>query len=198
MLRLRGFLIIGLGAGLCFGATCVRAQSEYEGCSILQGDAQSAAKRPSPLGVTVITLGGREAKLCYGRPSARGRTMLGGNDPFGEPWRLGANEATALHLPFTAVIGTVPVGPGSYSLYVIPGPAEWEVFVNANAERWGIPIDERVRAEDVGSFKVPVSATKGMVEQLTCTWVQDGGSAGRLVFEWEHTHVEIPVSLPGK
>lgn len=196
MHRERAFFIVCLGVGVCLGASCVQAQSEYEGCSILQGDAQSAAKRPSPLGVTVLTLGGKEAKLCYGRPSARGRTMLGDNDPFGEPWRLGANEATAIHLPFAAVIGTVPVGPGSYSLYVIPGPEEWQVFVNANAERWGIPIDDRVRAEDVGSFTVRVSAAKDMVEQMTFGWVQDRGSAGRLIFEWEHAHVEIPVRLP--
>jgi hypothetical protein len=196
MRRSRAFFVLCVGGGLWLGAACVQAQSEYEGCFIQQGDAQSAAQRPSPLGVTVVTLGGKEAKLCYGRPSARGRTMLGGNNPFGEPWRLGANEATAIHLPFAAVIGTVPVGPGSYSLYVIPGPDEWQVFVNGNAERWGIPIDDRVRAEDVGSFKVRVSPTKDMVEQLTFTWVQDGSAAGRLVFEWEHTHLEIPVSLP--
>lgn len=192
------FVAACLGAGLCLGGSHLQAQSEYQGCFIQQGDAQSAAKRPSPLGVTVITLGDHEAKLCYGRPSARGRTMLGGNDPFGQPWRLGANEATAIHLSFPAVIGTVAVDPGSYSLYVIPAPDQWHVFVNANAERWGIPIDDRVRAEDVGSFEVGVSATSGMVEQLTFTWVQDGSSAGRLVVEWEHTHVEIPVSLPSR
>ena len=196
MHRASTFVTVCLGAGLCLGAPHLRAQSRYEGCFIQQGDAESAVKRPSPLGVTVITLGGKEAKLCYGRPSARGRTMLGDNNPFGQPWRLGANEATAIHLSFPAVIGAVAVGPGSYSLYVIPGPDEWQVFVNANAERWGIPVDDHVRAENVGSFKAAVSATKDMVEQMTFTWIQDGSSAGRLVFEWEHTHVEIPVSLP--
>jgi hypothetical protein len=123
--------------------------------------------------------------------------MVGGVDPFGRPWRLGANEATGIHLPFAAEIGTVRVEPGDYSLYVIPGPEEWQVFVNANADRWGIPINDQVRAEDVGSFTVPVSATKDMVEQLTFTWAQDGVNAGRLVFAWEHSRVEIPVRLAG-
>ena len=88
--------------------------------------------------------------------------------------------------------------PGDYSLYVIPAEKEWQIFVNANAERWGIPINDPVRAEDVGSFTVPVTATAGMVERMTFTWKQDGDAAGRLVFEWEHNHVEIPVRLPNR
>jgi hypothetical protein len=190
---------VGAALGLALGATLAAhaaAAQSYDGCFIQQGNAQSAAQRPSPLGETVLTLDGREAKLCYGRPSARGRVMVGGVNAFGQPWRLGANEATAIHLPFAAVIGTVRVDAGDYSLYVIPAEKEWQVFVNANAERWGIPINDPVRAEDVGSFTVPVTATSGMVEQMTFTWRQDGDAAGRLVFEWEHNHVEIPVRLP--
>jgi hypothetical protein len=55
----------------------------------------------------VPTFGAWEAKLCYGRPSARERQVAGGLVPYGEPWRLGANEATSLHVPFRARISSV-------------------------------------------------------------------------------------------
>lgn len=152
-----------------------------------------ARSRPSPLGELRFSLGGAEALVCYGRPSANGRTVAGGLIPYGSPWRLGANEATAIHLPFAADIGTVSVEPGSYSLYVVAGADQWEVFVNRQVERWGIPINEAVTAANVGSFTRPVAATASMVEQLEFTWEPQSDSAGNLVVQWENTRVEIPV-----
>lgn len=152
-----------------------------------------AADRPSPLGETVLTLGGQEALLCYGRPSARGRTVMGDLVPYGEPWRLGANEATTLHVPFAVRVGGVAVEPGSYSLYAIPGETEWEIVVNRAIERWGIPISDEVRAADVGSVTVPISSLEEPVETFTISWTSRGESAGDLVVEWERTRVLIPV-----
>jgi hypothetical protein len=166
---------------------------DVSGCFLRGATAAEALQRPSPLGATVVTLGGQDAKLCYGRPNAKGRKIMGELVPFGTPWRMGANEATALHLPFAAEIGGVKVEPGVYSLYAIPGEKEWEIVVNRQFERWGIPINEGVMAANVGSFKRPVAATSAPVEQLTFTWASHGEAMGHLVMEWENTRVEIPV-----
>ncbi len=56
---------------------------------------------------------------------------------------------------------------------------------------------DAVKAGDVGSFKRPVAATSGMVEQLTFTWMSHGADMGHLVLEWENTKVEIPVHKGG-
>lgn len=170
---------------------------DVSGCFVRGATLEEAQQRVSPLGATVITLGGQEAKLCYGRPSVRGRTIFGDIEPFGKPWRMGANEATALHLPFAAEIGGVNVDAGVYSLYAIPGEKEWEIVVNGQYERWGIPINESVMAANVGSFKRPVAATSGPVEQLTLTWASHGETMGHLVLEWQNTRVEIPVHKAG-
>ena len=54
--------------------------------------------RPSPLESTAFALGAGHVKVCYGSPSLRGRTMIGGAAvPFGHLWRTGANEPTTLH-----------------------------------------------------------------------------------------------------
>lgn len=162
-------------------------------CWLQDGTTAEAAARPSPLGEVRFTLGGQEALLCYGRPKANGRAVMGALVPYGEPWRLGANEATAIHLPFNASIGGVATDAGTYSIYAVPGQAEWEFAINRQAERWGIPIDGGVTQANVGTFKRPVAATSAPVEQLTFRWEGTSDTAGQLVMEWEKTKLTIPV-----
>lgn len=171
-----------------------------EQCWVQGGDFASTAERPSPMGVVSIPMHGQEATLCYGRPSAKGRAVMGGLVPFGQPWRMGANEPTQLHLPFGATVGGrngIEVEPGSYSVYVIPGEEEWEIVLNRQVERWGIPLNADVRADDVGSVTRPVAATDAPVEQFTVTWDAHGDMMGHLVMEWENTRVELPIHMAG-
>jgi hypothetical protein len=174
------------------------AAQDYSACYLQGATAEAALQRPSPLGATSFTLGGQKGALCYGRPSAKGREVMGALVPYGTPWRMGANEATALHLPFPADIGGVQVAPGDYSLYAVPGLERWTIVVNRNAERWGIPINDDVKAADVGSFERTAGTIPDMVEQLTWTWEADGPDSGRLVMTWEHTRLEIPVRRGGQ
>ncbi len=74
---------------------------------------EEAEARPSPRGQTTFTLNGQEGLLCYGRPSANDRVVMGELVPYGAPWRLGADEATAIYLPVPARIGDVQVEPGA-------------------------------------------------------------------------------------
>jgi hypothetical protein len=173
------------------------AAGQETACYIARGSLEEAAQRTSPLAETVLRLGGREVSVCYGRPSANGRVVMGDLVPFGQPWRVGANEATAIHLPFTAEVGGVELEPGSYSLYAMPGAREWIFFLNGNFERWGVPINDEVKATDVGSFTRPVVTTEEMVERLTIDWDSHGDGMGHLVIRWEHTRVEIPLHLEG-
>lgn len=188
------FHAVGLALAMFGGAA---SPAHAQECYLARGDMAAAAERPSPLGETVITLGGQEAKVCYGRPSANDRTVMGELVPYGQPWRLGANEATAIHLPFAAEVGGVRLEPGSYSIYAVPGEQEWEIFLNRNFQRWGIPINEEITAENVGSFTRPAEATEGMVEQLTFQWMTHDPAMGHLVLEWERTRVDIPIQKAG-
>lgn len=161
---------------------------------VFRGAPDALAERPSPLDSVQFSLGdGPAAKLCYGRPSARQRTIVGGQDPFGSPWRLGANEPTTLHLPFPATIGSVPVDAGSYTLYAIPQDGPWTIVVNANTRRWGIPLSPEVRQSDIGSFEVRTSRLDEHVETMSFHF-EGGGSSGALVYEWEHTTFRIPIA----
>jgi hypothetical protein len=107
---------------------------------------------------------------------------------------MGANEPTTLHLPFPARIGTVDLGPGSYSLYAIPEAGAWTIVVNANPDRWGVPIGAEVRAADIGSFPASTVTLPTPVERLTFRFDAAGPSGGALVYEWERTGLSLPVA----
>ena len=159
----------------------------------IRGPADKLAERPSPLDSIAVQLGGGTMKLCYSRPSARGRKIMGGVVPFDQPWRLGANEATSIDVPVPAEIAGVRVEPGSYTLYAIPRAAKWQIVVNRTVQRWGVPIDNAVRAGDVGAGTVTTESLGAPVETLTLKFAPPAGNATELVLEWERTRVRIPI-----
>ena len=156
------------------------------------------AGRESALDSTTASVGNQAIKVCYGRPKMKGRTIFGGLVPYGQPWRLGANEATVVHMPSAGTIAGVPVQAGSYSLYVVPNQNEWRVAVNRNAQRWGVPINDGVRGNDVGAGTVVPEAISQPVEDLTARFDNATGQGASLVFEWERTRVRIPVTLAAR
>ncbi len=164
-------------------------------CWLRNATMDEAMARPSPLGETVIALGGQAGKICYGRPSARDRVVEGGLIPFDGPWRMGANEAAAIHLPFPAIVGGIELEPGSYSLYTNAGESQWEIVLNSVTERWGAPISDEVMASDIGSFMASPQQLSEAVEQFTIGWRADSEDRGHVVLEWGTTRVEFEVRL---
>ena len=159
----------------------------------VRGDASDVANRASKHDSVSLALDGGTIEVCYGRPERRGRAIFGQLVPNGAPWRMGADEATAIHVSFPARIAGVSVAPGWYSIYAIPEAKQWRVVVNSDAQRWGIPINEAVRAKDVGSGVVPVQHLSAPVEAFTITLHSTSKSAATMDVEWENTRVRIPV-----
>src|SRR5688572_33306161 len=59
--------------------------------------------QPSPQASETLDLGTTELRIDYHRPGVKGRKIWGELVPFGELWRMGANNATKLSVsdPFT-------------------------------------------------------------------------------------------------
>lgn len=150
--------------------------------------------RQSPYDSAAVQIGEVAVKICYGRPSARGRTLIGGEPhPFGTLWRTGANEPTTLHTTGPIQVAGIALEPGSYSLYTRPGEESWEIFLNRSVDRWGIPINEAVREHEVGSASVPRLRPESHVETLTFRFDDVTGEGADLILEWEEFRVVIPV-----
>jgi hypothetical protein len=154
-------------------------------------------KRKSPLDSTAFTVGGKTVKVCYGRPSLRGRQMLGGEAvPFGKIWRTGANEPTMIHATGPITVAGLKLPAGSYSLYTVPGKTEWEVVVNRSITQWGEEsgYTAEVQKQELGRAKVKPESISAPVERFTIRAEPATGETQAMVLEWEKTRVRIPVS----
>jgi Protein of unknown function (DUF2911) len=186
------------------------ASAQVDMSCIAREDLAPLEDRASPLDSVTFHVAGQDVKVCYGRPSARGRTMIGtgssegpvemGKVPFGKLWRTGANEATLLRTPIALSVAGVEVPAGSYSIYTVPGPTEWEIIVNRSYSQWGMEglYTDEIRAQEVGRGTAPVESTDGHVEMFTIRGEESEGGSARLLLEWEGTRVPIPVSAIGR
>jgi hypothetical protein len=151
--------------------------------------------RKSPLDSLTFPVADKVVKVCYGRPSARGRTMLGGEIPYGKLWRTGANEPTIFFAPSPLIVAGMKVPAGVYSLYTEPGPTDWVVIVNRSTSQWGHEnsYTDEVKAQELGRTKVKGEALKTPIETFTIKAKPTGDKGTSLVLEWEKTRVRIPV-----
>lgn len=158
--------------------------------------------RASPMASLTFRVDGATVKVCYSRPAARGRRMLGGkNAPFGQLWRTGANEPTTIITPVPLEVAGVLVPPGRASLYTVPGPETWEIILNRSTRQWGheSQYTEVVRAQELGRSVLPSESAVPPVERFTITADPEAagnGSRTNLVLAWEGTRVRISVT-PG-
>ncbi len=154
------------------------------------------AGRRSPLdSVTIASPEGAGAiKFCYGRPSARGRTMLGGRLPFGRLWRTGANEPTMLHTTAPIELAGVRLQPGSYSFYTVPGERKWLIVLNRSTSQWGHTryYTGEVAEQEIARAPVAAHRSEKYVETLTIEG-EVRGTRQFVILKWENFVVEIPV-----
>ena len=170
--------------------------SPLPGCITMNTDNLPLNKRASPLDSLTFKVGSADVKLCYSRPSLKGRTMIGGEAvPYGQIWRTGANEPTMIHTTGMLMVGKIMVDAGSYSIYTIPGEKTWTVIVNKSITQWGEEhgYTAEVKAQEVGRTDVPAETLSAPVEKLTFSVVPNATNANALVLTWQTTKVSIPV-----
>jgi hypothetical protein len=210
IVRVMGVLAVLGVIGACAGAEEPAAETDMAAAPAAEqvsADADLAASscrpetrmplegRPSPYDSVTVDLNGAEAKVCYGRPSAREREVFGGLVPYDTLWRTGANEPTTIHLPVAAEIAGMRVEPGSYTIYTVPGRQQWTVIVNRSTAQWGIESQytDAIRAQEVGRAPVPAETLPEHVETFTIGTEATGAGAANLVLSWERTRVKIPI-----
>lgn len=149
---------------------------------------------PSPADISYFRPDGRGttpvAKITYGRPMKKGRTMLGNTEAYGKVWRLGANETTEIKLYKDVTFGDKTLKAGTYSVYAIPDKTEWTIIFNSKLDTWGAY--EYDESKDVARVKVPAGKSESEVEAFTIMF--DGKDAtASMVIAWENTMVKVPL-----
>jgi Protein of unknown function (DUF2911) len=158
-------------------------------------------KRISPHEAVSATIDGANIKIVYGRPYTRDpktkemRKIWGGLVPFGQVWRMGADEATMLTTDHDIAIGGTRIPAGSYSLFLQPeknGPAK--LIVNKQTGQWGTKYDG---SQDFTRIDMQRNPLAPAVDQFTITIGKDAsGNGGTLRLEWERFSFSAPITVP--
>jgi hypothetical protein len=149
--------------------------------------AYAQEKALSPEATAAGTVGGVKTNIQYCRPSARGRKMVGGKDPYGQVWRTGANAATTIEFDDDVFIEGKPLKEGKYALFTIPNENEWVIIFNSGYENaWGAY--EYKESEDVLRVTVKAEKARKFLETFTITPEKD-----RISLAWENFYVAFKV-----
>ena len=128
----------------------------------------------NPRGEAKATVAGKEVTVDYGRPSLKGRDMLG-QAQVGQAWRMGADAATGLKTDADLAFGSVKVPKGEYILTATKVAAEeWHLNVLSKADRSkvaDVPLVSSKATASVELFTIDVKGEKDKGE-LRLSWGQ--------------------------
>ena len=148
--------------------------------------------RPSPAASVFEKIGTAKLTVTYSRPAVKGREIWGGLVPYGQVWRLGANDATTLEVSEAAKVAGHELPAGAYALFAIPAKDKWTVVVNSQAKQWGAYF--RDPKKDLFTFDVAPSAGPHQ-EWLEFRIHPESARTVRVEMAWEKLRISFPVEV---
>ncbi|HLW81662.1 MAG TPA: DUF2911 domain-containing protein [Candidatus Acidoferrales bacterium] len=156
---------------------------------------QDKSKRPSPPASAQCTFAdGKTLKVDYSSPRMRGRKIYGGLVPYGQVWRVGANEATTFVTDADLMVGDKTVPTGAYTLDAIPEPGKWTLIISKKTKNdkgdpvWGIPYPGA--QYDFTRVPMEVSKLKTPLEDFTISFAHTNDGCS-MQFDWDTTRATI-------
>jgi hypothetical protein len=123
-----------------------------------------AAAQMNPRGEAKATVAGKSIVVKYGRPSLKGRDMLG-KAAVGDEWRMGADAATTLETPVSLVFGETRVAPGEYVLRAKKvSDKEWMLKLQKDGQTAAeVPLQASSLDSSVEMFTIDLAQEQGKV-----------------------------------
>lgn len=137
-------------------------------------------------------LGLGKITLVYSRPNAKGRVMLGKQEPYGQVWRTGANSATTITFTDDVTIEGSKVPAGTYGLFTIPEAKEWTIILSKTSKTWGAYTYKT--EDDFLRFKVQADKVKQPLETFTMQFENSMPTSTELHLAWEHTALSFHIT----
>lgn len=134
-------------------------------------------------------------RITYSRPAKKEREVFGTKIvPYGEVWRLGANESTEIKFYQDVTIQGKKVKAGTYSLFAIPTATEWTIILNKDLDFWGAYSYNK--DNDVLRVSVPTKKTDEVVENFSIQCIKGSNDKETTMkLAWDMTLVEVPISF---
>ncbi len=151
----------------------------------------ASAQASPPASASCDLGGGKTIKTDYSSPRLKGRKMVGGQDPYGQVWRNGANSATTFVTSADVVVGGTTVPAGNYTLFILPTEQKWTLIINKKTGEWGIPY--KYESDELARIDMKMSMPQSPVENFTIAY--DKTSTGCTLREdWDKTRATVDIS----
>jgi hypothetical protein len=137
-------------------------------------------------------IGAASVAVDYGRPLARGRTLLGNVIGYDRVWRTGANAATQLTTSAPITLAGLSLPAGTYTLWTVPHLRGADLIVNRQTGQWGT---EYSRTRDLGRAPMTADSAGPPVEKFTISIEPRDARHGTLVMAWGTFRWRAPVEL---
>ncbi len=152
---------------------------------------QDKSKRPSPPATASLDLGGgKSITIDYSSPRLKGRHVGQEIAPYGQVWRVGANEATTFVTTADVTVGGTPVPAGNYTLFAIPNKDKWTLIISKKTGEWGT--NYAGPSEDLARVDMKVSTLPSPVENFTISF-DKSANGGTLNMDWETTRASVAI-----
>ena len=152
---------------------------------------EDKSKRPSPPATATLDLGGgKSITIDYSSPRAKGRKLGTDIAPFGQVWRVGANEATTFVPTADVIVGGAAVPAGNYTLFAIPDKDKWTLIISKTTGEWGTKYSGA--SADLARVDMKVSTLPSFVENFTISFDKTP-TGGTLNLDWENTRASVPI-----
>jgi hypothetical protein len=143
------------------------------------------ARITQKIGVTNVT-------IDYSRPLVKGRKIFGSMEPYGKPWRAGANENTTIEFTDAVTVEGQPLAAGKYGLHMMPGESEWTVIFSKVSTAWGsFTYDQK---EDALRITVKPQACE-LHEALTYDFDDPKPNSATVTMRWDKVAVPFKVEV---
>jgi hypothetical protein len=153
--------------------------------------AQDKSKRPSPPATASVDLGGTTITIDYSSPRLKGRHVGGEVAPFGQVWRVGANEACTFVTTGNLTVGGTAVPAGSYTIFAVPEKDKWTLVISKKTGEWGTAYPGP--SDDLARIPMKVSTLPSSVENFTISFEKTGMGAN-LNLDWDTTRASVAIS----
>ena len=127
--------------------------------------------------------------MDYGRPSLRGRDMLG-QAPVGTVWRTGADQSTTFTTGADTTVSGTAIAKGAYSLFTKRVSEDtWHLVFNSQTGQWGTSHDA---SRDVGEAQLTWKKDGDATEQFTIE-LSGSGDSGEIKLMWGTNLLSAPI-----
>jgi hypothetical protein len=161
--------------------------------AVVSLNAQIETPQPSPLGTVSQKVGLNEFSITYSRPSLKGRKAYGEVVPFDKLWRFGANMATTFKSNDEFSIQGNKIPAGEYSLFAIPGAAEWTMILNKTAKMSGT--SNYKEADDQLRFKIKPETLPYKTETFTIQFANLSDNTATVEILWDNLKASFDVNV---